>query len=100
MAKATAKILKYPVLEVFRDKETKRKYPVGSEYETDDQDRAEYLKEFGYLGEPVTDDSKQPEPITPDSGKPLEEEMTVKPDDKNPDPAEPESKTNSKADKE
>ncbi|WP_339241393.1 hypothetical protein MKX40_10610 [Paenibacillus sp. FSL R5-0517] len=91
MAKATAKILKYPVLEVFRDKETKKKYPVGSEYETDDQDRAEYLKEFGYLGEPVTDD---------DSGKTLDDEVTVKPDDKNPDPAEPESKTNSKADKE
>ncbi|WP_339194587.1 hypothetical protein MKY95_23180 [Paenibacillus sp. FSL P4-0176] len=91
MAKATAKILKYPVLEVFRDKETKKKYPVGSEYETDDQDRAEYLKEFGYLGEPVTDD---------DSGKTLDDEVTVKPDDKNPDPAEFESKTNSKADKE
>lgn len=61
MAKTTSKAVKYPVLEVFRDKETMKKYPVGSEYETDDVDRAAYLQEFGYVGMPQ-DESSQGEP--------------------------------------
>lgn len=61
-----AKIQKYPVLEVFRDKATMRKYVVGTTYETDNSDRAAYLQEFGYLGPGEeadshdTDDDKQP----------------------------------------
>ncbi|NUU73817.1 hypothetical protein [Paenibacillus xylanilyticus] len=96
MAKAAAKTQKYPVLEVFRDKETKRKYPVGSVYETDDQDRADYLREFGYLGNPETD---EPDPAVKadtekSSGDP------AKSDADEPDPAASETKTNGKADKE
>ncbi|PIH58278.1 hypothetical protein [Paenibacillus sp. LK1] len=90
MTKA-AKTLKYPVLEVFRDKDTKKKYPVDSVYETDNQDRADFLREFGYLGEPT---------VTDDSGTPSGDEVTVKPGDTTPDQTKPDSKTNSKADKE
>lgn len=62
MAKSV-KAQKYPVLEVFRDKETKRKYVVGSEYETEDVDRASYLQEFGYLGQPV-EEGQKPDVLT------------------------------------
>ncbi|CAM3355791.1 hypothetical protein HP548_02970 [Paenibacillus taichungensis] len=92
MAKAAAKTQKYPVIEVFRDKETTRKYPVGSVYETDDQDRADYLREFGYLADPETDEAKQSDPV-----KAGDEGELV--DDK-PDLTDTETKTDGKADKE
>lgn len=99
MAKAASKTQEYPVLEVFRDKETKKKYPVGSIYETDDQDRADFLKEFGYIGSPETDEAGQPDPVvTNGSDKTTGHED--KPNDDNPDPDATKTKTDGKADKE
>ncbi|MNW69528.1 hypothetical protein D3C74_485600 [compost metagenome] len=83
---------------MFRDKETKRKYPVGSVYETDDQDRADFLKEFGFIGSPVMEDvGQQKPPLTDNSEKTTADKD--KADDDKPDAA-TETKTDSKADKE
>ncbi|MFB6473016.1 hypothetical protein ACFCW7_09220 [Paenibacillus glucanolyticus] len=79
MAKTTSKMVKYPVLEVFRDKETMKKYPVGSEYETDDMDRAAYLQEFGYVGKPQ-EEASQGEP--PKDDKTNDPNSTPPKDDK------------------
>lgn len=95
MAKTTSKMVKYPVLEVFRDKETMKKYPVGSEFETDDTDRAAYLQEFGYVGkpqeeasqgEPPKDDKTNDPNATPPKGE--------KTDDSNVTPAKDSDSTN------
>lgn len=98
MAKAAAKTKGYPVLEVFRDKETKKKYPVGSIYETDDQDRADFLMEFGYIGSPETDEAGQQEPPVTDNPEKTTADKD-KADDDEPATA-TESKTDGKAEKE
>lgn len=43
----------YEVLTIFKDKNTKRRYEIGSIYPTDDTERAEELQEKGFIGEQV-----------------------------------------------
>lgn len=42
---------KYPVKQEFIDKNTSVYYPVESNYETADAERAKYLQERGFIGE-------------------------------------------------
>ncbi|GBF73060.1 hypothetical protein PA598K_01345 [Paenibacillus sp. 598K] len=52
--------MQYEVTKVFRDKNTGKRYPVGSVYTGEDAERIEELQEKGYLAdEPV--ESKAPE---------------------------------------
>lgn len=44
---------RFKVKTPFRDKDTNDLFGVGSEYYTEDQERAKYLQEWGYLGEVI-----------------------------------------------
>ncbi|MBT2647196.1 hypothetical protein J7E52_10755 [Bacillus sp. ISL-34] len=45
--------MRYEVESAFIDKNTKEEYPVGSHYETDSEDRAEFLQKKGFLGSEI-----------------------------------------------
>jgi hypothetical protein len=50
---------KYDVITPFKDKETKKSYGVGDQYETKDDNRADFLQQEGFLGEMV--EASEPE---------------------------------------
>jgi hypothetical protein len=52
------KLPSYEVIKPFRDKYTKDLYGKGDEYFTEDEKRAKYLQEWGYIGKEVDDDEK------------------------------------------
>ncbi|KWW17975.1 hypothetical protein AS888_20915 [Peribacillus simplex] len=45
--------MKYEVESAFIDKNTKEAYAVGSHFETDSEDRAEFLQKKGFLGSEI-----------------------------------------------
>ncbi|PJN90985.1 hypothetical protein [Bacillus sp. mrc49] len=45
--------MKYEVKSAFIDKNTKEAYAVGSHFETDSEDRAEFLQKKGFLGSEI-----------------------------------------------
>jgi hypothetical protein len=47
------KLPSYEVIKPFRDKYTKDLYGKGDEYFTEDEKRAKYLQEWGYIGKEV-----------------------------------------------
>ncbi|MET3846870.1 hypothetical protein [Paenibacillus sp. OAE614] len=55
-----AKKEKYEVIQDFRDKDTQKLYLTGSEYETDSKERADFLKERGYLADMPGEDAAEP----------------------------------------
>lgn len=52
----------YDVKKPFRDKDTMDLFGVGSEYYTEDSDRAKYLQSWGYLGEEIEPNHKESDP--------------------------------------
>lgn len=55
------KKVKFKVERRFRDRFSKEVYEVGSEYQTDDKDRAEFLQKEGYLGKEIKDKKQKKE---------------------------------------
>jgi hypothetical protein len=51
--------VKFPVKKRFQDKFTKKVYVVGSEYQTEDQERALFLQKEGFIGDQL-DSENQP----------------------------------------
>jgi hypothetical protein len=47
------KLPSYEVIKPFRDKYTKDLYGKGDEYFTEDEKRAKYLQEWGYIGKEI-----------------------------------------------
>ncbi len=45
--------MKYEVESAFIDKNTDKEYAIGSHYETDSEDRAEFLQKKGFLGSEI-----------------------------------------------